>query len=235
MALVAELKKNFKKLADERRLSHSYIFFGHESQKDRDIFCEELANYLENKQWQIKERVLSDCSIINAAEDGGIDLVRSIGKFLWQKPIHSFHRTLVISQADRLTVPAQNAILKIAEEPPAHAIIILLLKDPNALLSALQSRFQKIFVSSDRVLNKENEKLAVSFLNSPILKRKEIIKELIEDDGEVEKFITGLIVELAKNKERNWVALREILKRWTLIREFNVNKRLQLEAAFLNI
>lgn len=62
---------------------------------------------------------------------------------------HSLHYTqysssgiqvVVITAADRLTIPAQNALLKTLEEPPLGTLIILTATTPSALLPTVLSR-----------------------------------------------------------------------------------------------
>lgn len=235
MAFATELKKDFKKLVDAGRLGHGYLLFGHESASEKLDFARELANYLENQIWALSERILIDAQFIDTLEESGIDSMRSASQFLWQKPALSSRRTLVIDRADNLTLPAQNAILKISEEPPPHALIILLVKNPDVLLPALQSRFQKIYVHGENKNKKPDSKSAEVFLKAPIAQRKELLKEIIENKAELENFVTGLIAELRRDKLKNWKTIKEILNRWTLINQFNVNKKLQLEAAMINL
>lgn len=240
MANTIDLKKDFQKLIANGGLSHSYLFFGHESAEEKILFAKELANFLENKKWGVDPRPLNDAHFLNAAEDGGIDLVRSASQFLWQRPAISSKRTLVINDADRFTLPAQNAILKISEEPPAHALLLLLVKHYDGLLPALYSRFQKIYVHSERDTNtrmhtNDTNTLTKQFLKAGSAQRKEIIKEVVEEGTGLENFVTGIITELRKDMANNWPALKELLYRWTLINQFNTNKRLQLEAALIDL
>lgn len=235
MARISDLKKDFKRLADQNRLAHGYLLFGHESEKDKILFASELANYLENKKWEASNRVLIDAQILDTRNDAGIDLMRSASHFLWQKPAASQKRTLVINRADNLTLAAQNAILKISEEPPAHALIFLIVKSPDVLLPALQSRFQKIFFSGASGVRRQASGEIGKFLKATVAQKKEIIKEIVENKEDLENFVTGLIDELRKDKIKNWKILKELLNRWTLINQFNVNKRLQLEAALLKL
>jgi hypothetical protein len=237
MASIAELKKDFQFLIKNNNIAHGYIFFGHESAGERSAFVKELANFFETKKWEFGVRQLSDFLILDANDgEGGIEAVRLAGKFLWQKPVASAKRTLVIDRADSLTVPAQNAILKIAEEPPAHALIILLVKTPEGLLPAVRSRVQQIFIAGESETANRESQTAKSFLKSSVAKRKDLLKALMEEVKETENghlledFVTGLILELRRDKLKNWKGLKELLARWSLIKQFNVNKKLQLEA-----
>lgn len=233
---ISELKKLFSDLVKEDRLSHGYIFFGHGSSEEKLEAAKNLANFLEAGKWEKPARVLNDAVFCNARSDGGIDLIRLASEFLWQKPAVSSRRLLVIDEAHALTLPAQNAILKIAEEPPAGALLVLLLKDPGALLPAVQSRFQRIFLAGQDIIESTVKEVG-AFLKTVPAKRKEFLKTLIERTEEeprlVENFVFGLIDEWQKDPIKNWRALKKLLHRWTLMSEFNVNKRLQLEAALM--
>lgn len=238
MANPTQLKELFRDLVKHERLAQSYIFFGHGSSAEKLNFVRMLANFLETSKWAEPERLLNDVLFCDSRADGGIDLIRSASEFLWQKPAISSRRTLVVNNADLLTAPAQNAILKIAEEPPQSALIILLVQDPSVLLPAVQSRFQKIFVVSEDGRDLRHKEVA-GFLKGASLKRREFIKELVEkaadleDPKIIEDFVFGLIAELQSDPVKNFTILKNLLHRWTLMNDLNLNKRLQLEAALL--
>lgn len=78
----------------------------------------------------------------------GIDAVREIKNFLWQKPNTSSRRTLILDEVEFLTAEAQNALLKITEEPPASSLIILVSSDPDGLFATIMSRIEKIYFGS---------------------------------------------------------------------------------------
>jgi DNA polymerase-3 subunit delta' len=140
------LLSNFKRLADKGELSHGYVFFG-EPQVGKATFAKYLANYLEFGEFEKSVKFSSESFIISPDESRsiGIDEARDIKRFLSEKPANSKFRVVIIDDADTLTPQAQNAILKIAEEPPSHALIILIIANPDSILPTLQSRFQKIY------------------------------------------------------------------------------------------
>lgn len=82
-------------------------------------------------------------------ESIGIDHVRQLESFLNLKvPGASTHnRLVVISDADRMTVEAQNALLKSLEEPPAGTVLIMTVSHGRAILPTLISRLQQITVA----------------------------------------------------------------------------------------
>jgi DNA polymerase-3 subunit delta' len=142
--------EDLKNLAEDKRLPHSCIFFG-PPRVGKKLVALGLANYLENKNFDAgdKQIVLSDVLVVGPDENKtvGIDKVRGIKQFLWQTPNRSPYRTVIITDGEYLTAEAQNALLKITEEPPRSALIILVIDDPERLLPTVQSRFHKIYFS----------------------------------------------------------------------------------------
>ncbi len=212
------LKKTFQNLINENALAHSYLFFGEDKNAQS-----ELADWLTN----ILEGALP---LVDAMKTGsGIDDIREGIRFLWQKPLKSPKKTLIIPDGENLTDEAQNAILKIAEDPPEHTLIILIVKNQEVLLPTLRSRFQKIyFPSRDESANSAAGEVN-QFLKASTAERKEIIKQVIEDEAELKNFVKGLIFELSRDKIKNWKAIKELLGRWSVMNQYNTNKKLQLE------
>lgn len=59
------------------------------------------------------------------------------------KPYSGDYKVYVMPEADKMTVQAQNAILKTLEEPPEYVIILLLVNDDRKLLDTVRSRVIK--------------------------------------------------------------------------------------------
>lgn len=57
-------------------------------------------------------------------------------------------RLVVLLHAEQLSLPAQQAMLKTLEEPPARTLIVLVTEQPGALLPTIQSRCLLIVSSS---------------------------------------------------------------------------------------
>lgn len=56
------------------------------------------------------------------------------------RPYSSPYKVYIIDEADKLSVQAQNALLKTIEEPPSYAVIFLLTENAGTLLSTIRSR-----------------------------------------------------------------------------------------------
>ncbi|HJN38019.1 MAG TPA: hypothetical protein QF353_04515 [Gammaproteobacteria bacterium] len=69
-----------------------------------------------------------------------IDDIRSILNFIYLKPRSASKRIVYIPFAEKLTLQASNALLKILEEPPAHAVFILGVENDALLLPTILSR-----------------------------------------------------------------------------------------------
>jgi len=70
--------------------------------------------------------------------------VRELQHQLALKPYSAPFKVVLINEADKLTLPAQHALLKTLEEPPERSIIILTVPNKEALLPTIISRCQII-------------------------------------------------------------------------------------------
>lgn len=157
-AIIADLKD----LNERGALGHGYIFVGPAMVGKRRV-ATALAHYLEKGTFEPPrdatsehEEVLQDFKIIDvgfmkmldadaSGDSIGIDAAREVKNFLWQRPNTSARRTLIIDNAGLLTTEAQNALLKITEEPPASSLLILITSDVESVLPTIASRLPKIY------------------------------------------------------------------------------------------
>lgn len=70
----------------------------------------------------------------------GVDAVRILRENIYIRPNDLDYKFYIIGHADRMTVSAQNALLKILEEPPEGAVFFLLCESRTALLPTVLSR-----------------------------------------------------------------------------------------------
>ncbi len=252
MATLSELEKDFKTLIKNEALGHAYALYG-PYVPGQFTLAKSLANFLEHKKWEDPSagsgqgRILLDAKFIDGTQQNlGVDVAREFSEFLYRQPVASPRRTLVINSAAEFTDQAQNAILKLVEEPPSHALIIITVRDVNSLLAPLRSRLQSLYAAPGKgeratvtELEEKADELVEKLLMSAPAGRSVIIKQIIADDKEddVEKnqkitdtFLNRLILELSKKPEANVSVLKEALKRQTAMADYSTNKKLQLEA-----
>jgi len=79
-----------------------------------------------------------------------IDAIRKLQHFLQLKTIgeRPLRRAIILEHAEGLTIEAQNAFLKLLEEPPADTILMLTADSQRALLPTILSRVQIIPVAA---------------------------------------------------------------------------------------
>ncbi len=73
----------------------------------------------------------------------GVDEIRDIQGDVAIKPMYSRRKVYIIEEADKMTVQAQNCLLKTLEEPPSYVVIILTASNYEALLETIRSRSQR--------------------------------------------------------------------------------------------
>jgi len=167
-----EIIDKLKNLADKRELAQGYLFFGPDGVGRRQVALG-LASYLEEGIFDYDKRksILGDCLLIDSGEENsiGIDQSRDIKRFFGERPNRSDYRLVIIDGGELLTKEAQNALLKISEDPPASAVLIIVVRDPELIQSTLASRFQKIYFAP--LKNSEVEKcLLDKGVNSKLVK-----------------------------------------------------------------
>ena len=69
-----------------------------------------------------------------------IGQIREMAEHASYAPREGPRRVFLVDPADRLTVEAQNALLKTLEEPPGRGVIVLVASRPHALLGTVRSR-----------------------------------------------------------------------------------------------
>ena len=69
-----------------------------------------------------------------------IDTIRQLRQNAWLLPGEAPCRVCVLCGAENMTDQAQNALLKILEEPPEYAVFLLLTDNPNKMLPTIRSR-----------------------------------------------------------------------------------------------
>jgi len=84
-----------------------------------------------------------------------IKQVRQLETFLSRKPYQNPFKIILVLQAEKLTLPAQHALLKTLEEPPPNSLIFLLTANSKNLLETIISRCQLIQLTSTSKLDKK--------------------------------------------------------------------------------
>jgi DNA polymerase-3 subunit delta' len=141
--------------------SGSFIFSGPEH-----VGKFTIANNFAGKINKVADKFSADIEVVTpeAEESRGqsrrhdikIEKVRELRQWLNLAPAVGKKRIAIINEADRLNVAAQNALLKILEEPQRNCLVILVVQNEQKILPTILSRCQKMFFGtvSEEILAK---------------------------------------------------------------------------------
>ncbi|HEY3613275.1 MAG TPA: hypothetical protein VGK92_06190 [Gaiellales bacterium] len=73
-----------------------------------------------------------------------IDQVRELWRDIQLRPFSAERRVYLIWDAETMPEVVQNALLKSIEEPPGHAVVILVCAQPHRLLATVRSRCEQV-------------------------------------------------------------------------------------------
>ncbi|HEX3095829.1 MAG TPA: hypothetical protein VHQ20_01780 [Patescibacteria group bacterium] len=129
-------------LVDPESMPHAYLFIGGEGMELATSF----ASLLTGQKFPNVDSVQFD-----VAEGLGVEGIREVTQLAALMPVAGNRKVIVLQNMDQANTAVLNALLKNLEEPPVHAIFILLSSRP--LLATVMSRCQ---VMSLPKLVKEN-------------------------------------------------------------------------------
>ena len=73
-----------------------------------------------------------------------VDDVRDLSEFMHMTPAMGEWRVAIVDSADEMNRNAANAVLKILEEPPAKAVLLIVAHAPGRLLPTIRSRCRRL-------------------------------------------------------------------------------------------
>ena len=149
-----EVIKHLQNAAATDKVSHSYIFAG-EKGSGKKLLAKIFAMTLQCEKHG-KEPCLQCSSCKKAMNRNHPDIIyvthekpNSIGiedireQLIGDvaiKPYIGPYKVYIVDEAEKMTVQAQNALLKTIEEPPSYAVIILITTNQEAFLPTILSR-----------------------------------------------------------------------------------------------
>lgn len=162
------LTNGFKSVMDSGRIVNSYIFTG-----PSGIGKKTISNFFAKLLLcDGEDKPCNRCKSCRQLDSGnhpdlirvrsqvktiGVDLIREVRADIGIKPFQSEWKIYIIEKGDTMTQQAQNAFLKTLEEPPQHAILIILADSLANLLPTIISRCQ--IVRIPRLSTKEISKI----------------------------------------------------------------------------
>jgi DNA polymerase-3 subunit gamma/tau len=137
------------------RTSHAYLFAGHRG-TGKTTTARILAKALNCAQGPtptpdntcpqcvaIAKGVSMDVIEIDGASNTSVDDVRDLKEKIVLAPTESRYKVYIIDEVHMLSTSAFNALLKTLEEPPAHAVFVLVTTEPHRIPATVLSRCQR--------------------------------------------------------------------------------------------
>ena len=125
----------------------------------------------------------------------GVDDIRKLNNDITIKPYSSRYKIYIIKEAEKMTVQAQNALLKTMEEPPEYAVIIMLTNNYESFLPTILSRSIRI------KLNPVANDLLIGYL----MEKEGIVEYQAKVCAEFSQGNVGKALKLARSEEFNQI------------------------------
>ncbi len=183
----------------------------------------------------------------------GIEDVRQLFSKLYLKPLRSPIKAVIVKDAQLLTPEAQNALLKVLEEPPAQTMVLLTADTEDALLPTIRSRCLLIKNGEGKVLTheeKNNYEQLIKLIETKSIPELLVLAENVaKDKDKVPLWLQSIIITTREklldavqtdqpNREELLIRYVRLLialqQTYVFVRSTNVNARFALEHAFLN-
>lgn len=187
-----------------------------------------------------------DIHWINLEATLKIEDVRQLQAISSYKPYQLAWSFFIISNLDTASLPAQNALLKILEEPPEHVKLILFCQQSELVIGTVASRCQQFLLNTNQSsLISDSEKgnsLYDQILQSNYGQLVELA-ETIADKAAAEKLVVTLLndlhslltTHLQSQIRLQYVKQIHVLQQTLNWLKANVNYRLALEECFFKI
>ncbi|MBO5573462.1 MAG: DNA polymerase III subunit delta' [Clostridium sp.] len=148
------VREHLQKAIKYRRISHAYILSGERGIGKKSmakafamtLFCEKGGEEPCMECHACKQLLSGnhpDCIWVQHEKPNsiGVDEIREqVNNTIGIKPYSSQWKLYIIDEAEKMTVQAQNALLKTIEEPPEYAILMLLTTNQELFLPTILSR-----------------------------------------------------------------------------------------------
>ncbi len=147
-----DIAKVFKNALNSGKLCQTYIIHAPEGMGKKTIFkyiaslilCEEFSSCGKCPSCKSLE-TMSHPDLVELKRDSdkasiGVENVRDIKSEVYTRPVMSNYKVVAVHEAHLATVAAQNAMLKMIEEPPEKVVFFLLCDTLSPILATVLSR-----------------------------------------------------------------------------------------------
>lgn len=227
-------------------ITMTYLIVGNNKENILRVLKPLLKNLWEREitKEEIFDKNNPDIHILNGQEVNsiGIEEIKKLQKEMVFSPFKERSQIAYILNAEKLTIQAQNSLLKTLEDTSASTAYILITENEKSLLPTILSRCFKLYTNINVV--EKGDKKYIDILDMNIVdafqKIENISKEKIETDlllRELQQHFQNILEENLKEKnDIIWIerSIKEISIAQKRVKA-NGNKRLVLENLFLHL
>ena len=158
-------KERIGSAIDNKTLPHAFLAIG-ESGSGKTTLTTEIAAALNCERRGDGSPILpcGECNCCRRIYDGnfpdlkvlskqkdratvGVDAIKDFREDMFLSSTESEYKIYIIDDAECMTTEAQNALLKVLEEPPSNVVIMILATEGDKILTTIKSRAQHISMS----------------------------------------------------------------------------------------
>lgn len=154
-----QIKEHLQNALKRNKVSHAYIINGERS-SGKEFVAKVFAAALQCENPDVSSDVPEPCGACHSCKQmasgnqpdviyvshekpgtiGVEDIRTQINGTMAIKPYAGSRKVYIVNEGEKMTVQAQNALLKTLEEPPEYAVILILATNVEALLPTILSR-----------------------------------------------------------------------------------------------
>jgi hypothetical protein len=130
-----------------------------------------------------------------------IEHVRDLAQNIAYTPYTNQRQFYILQFIERASIPAQNALLKMVEEPPAHTQLLLTTQDASRILPTILSRTLQLFLDNPdhtQLTTEAQQELSLLYQQLTVATPAQLIglAEAVTDRSAARSQITALIIWL---------------------------------------
>jgi DNA polymerase III delta prime subunit len=154
--------------------------------------------------------------VLTLSEKINLEQIKKISQHLIWKSVKKQGRVVILNPADSLTLDAQNGLLKLLEEPPGNAIIMIGVQDESHLLPTVLSRCEVRYIHQ---ISEEQELIDIrDLLELPVEDRLERV-EKIEDRKKLQDNLIQFYYQKLPNHPEYGQLLQTLIESNTWIKQ----------------
>ncbi len=197
-------------------------------------------NHLHHAYLLIGSREASEKALLSLFEEQGETLVGSPDYFVFKEALFGVDDARAINEQaitkafvnkkvfliapEKITLEAQNALLKTFEEPTTKTHFFLVVRDEHVIIPTLRSRLQLVRLEAGA----EDLKEAQKFLKLSIKDRLNFVKKFVDKEQNLSTFLDELLLELRDKADKTQM-LEQVYKLRLVSDDRGASPRLILE------